>query len=244
MWLCIRGAKFDKIHTTFCRRRQFWWMPHKYAHKCTLTTTDCTWKTTTVETSPRFLCRPTVFYIFARAVGRQRAMHTENSWFASPTLGRHISTFRGYRILFSIRIPYINRFTNHFSIHSLPSYPQKVVLHSSTARFSHTCRPYHFVISVSFSTICHVTSRKLWLPQCIMGDDLHICSYLVQNERGECNTCSFRSPWVTLPLNVFFPTHFVLFPSALIWAVDGTVCPAEYALYRLPCDLYVVYVCK
>jgi hypothetical protein len=37
------------------------------------------------------------------------------------------------------------------------------------------------------------------------------------------NTCSFRSPWVTLPLNLFFPTHFVLFPSALIWAVDGTV---------------------
>ena len=37
---------------------------------------------------------------------------------ASPTLGRHISTFRGYRILFSIRNPYINRFTNHFSIHS------------------------------------------------------------------------------------------------------------------------------
>jgi hypothetical protein len=36
----------------------------------------------------------------------------------SPTLGQHISTFRGYRIVFSIRNPYINRFTNHFSIHS------------------------------------------------------------------------------------------------------------------------------
>ena len=68
--------------------------------------------------SPRFLCRPTSLYIFARAVGRQRAMHTENSGFASPTLGQHISTFRGYQILFSIRNPYINRFTNHFSIHS------------------------------------------------------------------------------------------------------------------------------
>ena len=30
----------------------------------------------------------------------------------------HISTFRGYRILLTIRNPYINRFTNHFSIHS------------------------------------------------------------------------------------------------------------------------------
>jgi hypothetical protein len=52
------------------------------------------------------------------AVGRQSAMHTENNGFASPTLGQHISMFRGYRILFSIRIPYIDRFTNHFSIHS------------------------------------------------------------------------------------------------------------------------------
>jgi hypothetical protein len=44
----------------------------------------------------------------------------------------------------------------------------------STARFSH--RPYHFAMSVYFSTICHVTSRKLRLPQCIMGDDLYIWS--------------------------------------------------------------------
>jgi hypothetical protein len=40
-------------------------------------------------------------------------MYTENSGFASPSLGRHISTFRGYWILFSIRNPYINRFTNN-----------------------------------------------------------------------------------------------------------------------------------
>jgi hypothetical protein len=37
-----------------------------------------------------------VFYGFTVAVGRQRAMHTESSGFASPTLGKHISTFRGY----------------------------------------------------------------------------------------------------------------------------------------------------
>jgi hypothetical protein len=71
-----------------------------------------------VHTSPRFLCRPTTLYIFARAVESQSAIYTENSGFASPTLGQHISTFRGCRILFSIRNPYINRFTNHFSIHS------------------------------------------------------------------------------------------------------------------------------
>ena len=57
-------------------------------------------------------------YIIARAVERQSAIYTENSGFASPTLGQHISMFRGYQILFSIRNPYINRFTNHFSIHS------------------------------------------------------------------------------------------------------------------------------
>jgi hypothetical protein len=51
----------------------------------------------------------------AVAVQRQSVIHTENGRFAFPTLGQHISTFRGYRILFSIRNPYINRFTNHFS---------------------------------------------------------------------------------------------------------------------------------
>ena len=59
-----------------------------------------------------------LFVRLAGAVGRQSALHKENSGFAAPTLGRHISTFRGYRILFSICNPYINRFTNHFSIHS------------------------------------------------------------------------------------------------------------------------------
>jgi hypothetical protein len=59
--------------------------------------------------------------------------------FAAPTLGRHISTFRGYQISFSIWNPYyINRFTNHFSIHSQPSYTQKVVLHSITAKSRQT----------------------------------------------------------------------------------------------------------
>jgi hypothetical protein len=45
-------------------------------------------------------------------------------------------------------------------------------VHSITARFS--LRPYDFVISHPFWNICHVTSRKLRLTQCIMGDDLHI----------------------------------------------------------------------
>ena len=60
-----------------------------------------------------------LFVRLAGAVGRQSALHKENSGFAAPTLGRHISTFRCFKILFSIRNPYINRFTNHFSIHSV-----------------------------------------------------------------------------------------------------------------------------
>jgi hypothetical protein len=58
-----------------------------------------------------------LFVRLAGAMGRQNALHKENSGFAAPTLGWHISTFRGYRILFSIRNPYLNRFTDHFSIH-------------------------------------------------------------------------------------------------------------------------------
>ena len=59
-----------------------------------------------------------LFVRLARAVECQSALHKENSRFASPTPGRHIFMFRGYQILFSIQNPYINRFTNHFSIHS------------------------------------------------------------------------------------------------------------------------------
>jgi hypothetical protein len=45
------------------------------------------------------------FLWLAGAVGGQSALHKENSGFATPTMGRHISTFRGYQILFSIRNP-------------------------------------------------------------------------------------------------------------------------------------------
>jgi hypothetical protein len=81
------------------------------------------WRISNTVLQPRYWGReadsPEVCRLqLAVAVGRQIAFHKENSGFAAPTLGWHISTFRGYRILFSIRNPYINRFTNHFSIHS------------------------------------------------------------------------------------------------------------------------------
>jgi hypothetical protein len=43
-----------------------------------------------------------LFVRLAGAMERQSVLHKENSGFATPTLGRHISTIRGYRILFSI----------------------------------------------------------------------------------------------------------------------------------------------
>jgi hypothetical protein len=111
-----------------------------------------------------------LFVRLAGAVGRQSALHKENSGFATPTVGWHISMFPGYRILFSIWNPYINRFTNHFSIHSQPSYPQKVVLHSITARFC--LRPYHFAIWRSFSNLQTWSRDTNWMmtaTRCMMG---------------------------------------------------------------------------
>jgi hypothetical protein len=48
-----------------------------------------------------------LFVRLAGAVGRQSALHKENCRFAAATLRRHISTFRGYRIVFSIQNLYI-----------------------------------------------------------------------------------------------------------------------------------------
>jgi hypothetical protein len=145
-----------------------------------------------------------------RAVGRQSALHKENSRFATPTLGRHISTFRGYQILFSIQNPYINRFTNHFSNHL----------------------PWYIAVIIVFSK-----SRDKWLKKKLKW----------RNDRVYVKIVLYSSVTPLSEGKMVMPTHFVLFPSALNWAVksvDGTICPAEYALYCLPCDLYVVYLCK
>jgi hypothetical protein len=88
-----------------------------------------------LSTSPIFLCRPTAFFRLAGVVGCQRALHTENSGFAYATLPWHISTFRGYRILFSIRNPNINPSPIIFLFIHNHLTQQKVVLHSIIGRF-------------------------------------------------------------------------------------------------------------
>ena len=55
-----------------------------------------------VSSSPRFLCCLTALIKLLVAVQRQRVLYTETIEFASQPYDRHISMFRGYRILFSI----------------------------------------------------------------------------------------------------------------------------------------------
>jgi hypothetical protein len=68
--------------------------------------------------SPRFLCRLTALIKLLVAVQRQRVLYTETIEFASPAIGSahfHVSWLSDFIFYHK---PYINRFTNHFSIHS------------------------------------------------------------------------------------------------------------------------------
>ena len=59
-----------------------------------------------------------LFVRLAGTVGRQSALHKEISGFAAQLWVGTFPRFVAIRFLFSIRNPYMNRFTNHFSIHS------------------------------------------------------------------------------------------------------------------------------
>jgi hypothetical protein len=80
------------------------------------TITDTTPRTTPL--SPRFLCRLTALIKLLVAVQRQRVLYTETIELASPAIGSahfHVSWLSDFILYHK---PYINRFTNHFSIHS------------------------------------------------------------------------------------------------------------------------------
>jgi hypothetical protein len=70
-------------------------------------------------------------YKVAVAVQRQRVIHTENSGFAFPTLGQHISTFRGYRILFSETLNKSQQETLNKSQQETPNKSQHETLNKS-----------------------------------------------------------------------------------------------------------------
>ena len=68
--------------------------------------------------SPRFLCRLTALIKLLVAVQRQRVIYKETIEFASPAIGSahfHVSWLSDFIFYHK---HYINRFTNHFSIHS------------------------------------------------------------------------------------------------------------------------------
>ena len=108
--LSVRPKVRLKIHC-------IWWYLNL---KCERSKCEVTWISTNL--GYKFLVRDSSavrrLFRLAGAVGRQRALYKKNSGFVGPTLDLHISTFCGYQILFSTRNPNINRFTNHFSIHS------------------------------------------------------------------------------------------------------------------------------
>ena len=115
-----------------------------------------------------------LFLRLAGAVGRHSALHKESSGFAAPTLGRHISTFRGHQILFSIRNPYINRFTNHFSIHSQPSLKPSesgVALDYSTI-FPQTLLFHH--ITLFFFFFIYIYLRYLVSNTISISNNVHV----------------------------------------------------------------------
>ena len=80
-----------------------------------------------------------------------------------PTLGQHISTFRGYLILFSIRNLYINRFTNHLTLrkwcytalqHDFPLDPMISSFHIHFGTFATWLRENYDYRNVSWEMIC------------------------------------------------------------------------------------------
>ena len=112
------------------------------------------------KVSPRFLCRPTAFFSTCWNRGT-----SESSTYGKQQTHFHVSWLSDF--IFYPKPLYKSLHQSFFYsfITILPS-------ESGVTRFS--LRPYDFVISHPFWNICHVTSRKLRLPQCIMGDDLHI----------------------------------------------------------------------
>jgi hypothetical protein len=79
-----------------------------------------------------------LFVRLAGAVGRRSTLHKENSRFAAPTPGRHISTFRGYRILFSPGVGAANLLFSLWRVLRRPTAPASRTKSRRTAKESRT----------------------------------------------------------------------------------------------------------
>ena len=121
--------------------------------------------------SPRFFCRPTALFFLLEPWDVRELYIRKTADFPSNSGSAHFHVSWLFDFIFYQK-PLYKSLHQSFFYSFITILPQKVVLNSITARFS--LRPYDFVISHPFWNICHVTSRKLRLPQCIMGDDLHI----------------------------------------------------------------------
>jgi hypothetical protein len=78
----------------------------------------------------------------------------------------------------------------------------------TSTRLDFPLDPMIFVISHPFWNICHVTSRKPRLPQCIMGDDLHInkqTNIFIANHR-RLTQCRRENPLFSVCRALWRPT--------------------------------------
>jgi hypothetical protein len=82
---------------------------------------------------------------------------------------------------------------------------------------------FFFTFSFHFVVLWGITAKTKIVGPDLEGQGINEAhqKVLASGNRGMASTriqnhLQGRLPWVTLPLNLFFPTHFVLFPSALI----------------------------
>jgi hypothetical protein len=158
-----------------------------------------------------------LFVRLVGAVGRQSALHKENSGFAIPTLGRHISTFRGYRILFSIRNPTYKSLHQSFSYSFITILPPESGV---TARFclipaDPIISP--FVIDFHFRTYKHdLAILTEWWQQCIAWWELlnAACQII-------CIHVSWLSDFIFYPKPLYKSLHQSFFYSFI------TILPSE-----------------
>ena len=126
-----------------------------------------------IKGSPRFLCCPMAFFLLDPWDVRELSIRKTADLPLQLLVGTfpRLSDFIFYQKPL-YKSPHQSFFYSFITI--LPS-ESSVTLHYNTIlpQLDPIILPFDFHFDF-FSNICHVTSRKRGLPQCIMGDDLHI----------------------------------------------------------------------